>query len=185
MQRAKPQPAPCGGQFYRFQVDGPAKPKGRPRFDRRTGRVHTPKKTERAERDVAWWANDAGVRMIDGPVVLDVIAFTPPPKSPKRLFAQLLGWFRPKGADGDNILKLVSDALNGIAYADDRQIVIASVAKLYGRTHKTIITVRAAMPSDLPMESETERAGLAVTSLADIPRASDGFQVALPLGDAA
>ncbi len=183
--RKRSQPASDGGRYYRFQVDGVAKPKGRPRFNRRTGRVHTPKKTERAERDVAWWAVESGVQIIEGPVVLDVIAFTPPPKSPKSAFAKLLGWFRPKGADGDNILKLVSDALNGVAYEDDRQIVLASVAKLYGCTHKTIITVRAAMPADLPRESEIERAGLAVASLRDIPRASDGLQVALPLGDAA
>jgi Holliday junction resolvase RusA-like endonuclease len=38
---------------------------------------------------------------------------------------------RDKRPDYDNISKAVSDALNGLAYSDDGQIVSASIEKLY------------------------------------------------------
>lgn len=41
--------------------------------------------------------------------------------------------------DWDNLGKLVSDALNGIAYADDAQIAVSSVAKRYGAPERTVI----------------------------------------------
>lgn len=34
--------------------------------------------------------------------------------------------------DGDNILKVVLDALNGLAYDDDRQVVKMGIIKVYG-----------------------------------------------------
>lgn len=34
--------------------------------------------------------------------------------------------------DGDNILKVVMDALNGLAYDDDKQVVKMGIIKVYG-----------------------------------------------------
>ena len=36
-----------------------------------------------------------------------------------------------KRPDGDNVLKLVADALNGVAYEDDSQIVYMTIKKEY------------------------------------------------------
>ena len=43
--------------------------------------------------------------------------------------------------DGDNVIKLIGDALNNIVWRDDSQIVVHSVSKLYGDTPKTVIRV--------------------------------------------
>ena len=43
--------------------------------------------------------------------------------------------------DGDNIMKLLGDALNGIVWRDDAQIVTATVSKRYGLTPQTIVRV--------------------------------------------
>ena len=42
-----------------------------------------------------------------------------------------------KKPDADNILKIIADALNGIAYADDKQVVTAEVQKLYAENGYT------------------------------------------------
>lgn len=48
--------------------------------------------------------------------------------------------------DGDNLFKLVSDALKGIVYADDRQVVEASFVKQWGMESKTVVTVETLVP---------------------------------------
>ena len=46
--------------------------------------------------------------------------------------AALLGTLRPTGRpDLDNMVKAITDGLNGVAYHDDAQIVEATVAKFY------------------------------------------------------
>ena len=176
---SKTRPAERSGNYFRFQVGGKPQGKARPRVTR-SGRAYTPKKTERAEMGVAWSARDAGVRPIDGPVALEIVAIYEVPKSVSQRKRQaMLGEFRPVKPDADNVLKLVADALNGIAYGDDNQIVSTAVWKIYGAESRVIITVRSATSADLPREAEVERAGLAVRSLADVPRASDPVQVEL------
>ena len=46
-----------------------------------------------------------------------------------------------KKPDADNILKVVADALNGIAYQDDKQIVLAEARKAYSEMEGLYITV--------------------------------------------
>lgn len=38
---------------------------------------------------------------------------------------------RQKKPDADNIIKIIADALNGVAYNDDKQIVMCSCGKYY------------------------------------------------------
>lgn len=47
-----------------------------------------------------------------------------------------------KKPDGDNIIKVVCDALNGIAYHDDAQIVDMVVRKYYAESPKLVIGIR-------------------------------------------
>lgn len=43
--------------------------------------------------------------------------------------------------DGDNILKVVLDALNGLAYDDDRQVVKMCIIKVYGANPGLVVKV--------------------------------------------
>ncbi len=47
-----------------------------------------------------------------------------------------------KKPDADNILKIIADSLNGVAYYDDSQIVTGTVRKYYGETPKVYITIK-------------------------------------------
>lgn len=47
-----------------------------------------------------------------------------------------------KKPDGDNIIKVVCDALNGLAYHDDAQIVDMVVRKYYAESPKLVISVK-------------------------------------------
>lgn len=47
-----------------------------------------------------------------------------------------------KKPDGDNIIKVVCDALNGIAYHDDAQIVDMIIRKYYAESPKLVISLR-------------------------------------------
>lgn len=99
---------------YRFTVKGRPKAKGRPRFGK--GHTYTPKGTVDAERVIAEAYKGP---KFEGPVSLacvfsnDRVTITLTPiemeKSPLR-------------GDVSNYLKLVEDALNGLAYDDDRQV---------------------------------------------------------------
>lgn len=52
--------------------------------------------------------------------------------SKKERADKLSGRIRPtKKPDADNILKIIADSLNGLAYHDDAQIVYAKVEKYY------------------------------------------------------
>ena len=47
-----------------------------------------------------------------------------------------------KKPDGDNIIKVVCDALNGLAYHDDAQIVDMVIRKYYAESPKLVISIR-------------------------------------------
>jgi Holliday junction resolvase RusA-like endonuclease len=73
-------------------------------------------------------------RQLEGQLKLKVNAYFAIPKSaPKKAReAMILGILRPvKKPDWDNVGKIISDALNKLAYHDDSQIVSASVEKWY------------------------------------------------------
>ncbi len=78
------------------------------------------------------------------PVTLRIVARFLPPKVPVRAI-QLLCWMERKELplkkpDIDNIVKVVADALNGVAYHDDTQIIIV-VAKVYSSLEGLDVTV--------------------------------------------
>lgn len=89
-----------------FVVHGEPKSKERPRVSR-TGNVYTPKTTRDAEKEiVVTYLDKCGDVYFEKTVELRVSFF--------------LG--NKRARDGDNMLKLVQDALNGVAYPDDKQI---------------------------------------------------------------
>lgn len=67
----------------------------------------------------------------------------PSSKSKKFKQAAALGVERPtKKPDIDNIFKCVTDALSGIAYKDDKQIVAATVNKRYAEVPRVEVLIR-------------------------------------------
>jgi Holliday junction resolvase RusA-like endonuclease len=44
--------------------------------------------------------------------------------------------------DGDNVLKIIADALNGIAYYDDTQVVSQSITKEYSLEPKVVVRIQ-------------------------------------------
>ena len=64
------------------------------------------------------------------------------PKSDSKLVKKrkLEGYIRPMVTpDTDNLAKSLLDALNGLAYGDDKQIVELEVKKFYGETEEAKI----------------------------------------------
>ena len=74
-----------------------------------------------------------------------ILAFFEPPKSiSKKKRADMLErriW-PAKKPDSDNIAKVVLDALNGIAYHDDTQVISLTVTKAYSEEARLSITLR-------------------------------------------
>lgn len=108
----------------RFTV--PGEPQGWMRSGHAGKRHYTPSQMAGYQNSVRWMAKAAGARMIDGAVTLEVIAFLAIPKSAtkSRRAAMLAGdEFPTKKPDLDNIVKNLKDALTGIAWRDDVQVV--------------------------------------------------------------
>ncbi len=81
----------------------------------------------------------------DGPVLLTIRAYFPLPKSKPKWLQERVMWDRVHvltRPDWDNVGKIVSDALNGIAYRDDSQITEATVFKIYSACPELRITLR-------------------------------------------
>lgn len=64
--------------------------------------------------------------------------------SKKKRAAMLAGEILPtKKPDYDNIEKIISDALNGVAFYDDAQIVSSGLIKVYGEIPRVEVEIRA------------------------------------------
>ena len=132
-----------------IKVMGEPVGKGRPRFSTKGGfpRAYTPKKTESFEKQIkAEYLKNYSPLLFatTSPLTLIVNAFMPIPKSTskKNRISMLEGHIRPtKKPDADNIGKAVADALNGIAYEDDKQVVTMIVNKWYSEYPRTEIIV--------------------------------------------
>ena len=105
--------------------------KGRPRFVKATGHTYTPTKTKDYEALVklAYQSENKAPALV-GPVRIDIFAVFQLPKDKKRraLLAYQPYMSKP---DTDNVAKVIQDALNGLAYEDDKQVVEMYVEKRY------------------------------------------------------
>lgn len=114
---------------YSFVVPGVPVAQGRPRFSKANGFVvaYDPEKSKNYKAIIAYIANLKGPRIpLDCPVRLSLKIFLPIPKSfsKKKHAEAVAGEIRPtKKPDVSNVLKGVEDAIKGIIYRDDSQIV--------------------------------------------------------------
>lgn len=116
-------------------IPGAPRGKERPRHTR-TGVVFTPKATRAYETLIGMMGKLAmsGTPIMSGPVRLTIVASFPIPASysAKRRAACLMGSERPaKKPDMDNVIKIICDGLNGIAWKDDAQVVEVTASKTY------------------------------------------------------
>lgn len=110
--------------------------KGRPRFNKETGRVYTPAKTASFEAQLKYAALQAmGDRPpLEGPLFMEMKVVVPIAQSwpKKRQKAALEGTEWPtRKPDFDNFQKCV-DGLNMVVWVDDGQIVRSAFEKRYG-----------------------------------------------------
>lgn len=136
----------------RFTILGEPKGKGRPRFCRNTGHAITPKDTVayetlvRMEYGVAYsdfkFPDDA---MLD----MRIKAFYSIPKSAskKKRASMLANEIRPtKKPDMDNVVKIIADSLNQVAYRDDTQIVDCQCRKFYSENPRVEVMIKEIQP---------------------------------------
>ena len=118
--------------------------KGRPRLGKYG--TYTPEKTVNYETLVKQlYIMQNHRKQLEGALQMRVIAYMPIIKSTSKKNAELMrmGNIRPtKKPDWDNIGKIISDALNGLAYHDDSQIVTATVEKWYSDNPRVEVEIQ-------------------------------------------
>ena len=78
-------------------------------------------------------ANRVGGLPFHGPLRAQLQFYFPPPTSLRKADqAAMLGRWRVLKPDADNLAKAVLDALNGVVFVDDAQVVDLAVSKRYG-----------------------------------------------------
>lgn len=130
-----------------FTIPGEARGKGRPRAFRRGAHVgmYTDAKTASYENLVKLAASE----VMDGSplecavnVSIWIKCQIPQSWSKKKSAAALSGDLMPTGKpDLDNVAKAILDAMNGIVFVDDKQVVHLTVSKSYGVEPCAIVKV--------------------------------------------
>lgn len=133
-----------------FVIPGVPQGKGRPRFSRRGNYVstYTPEKTvnyeELVKLEYCRQCKNFNFGK-DVPLYSCVIAYYNIPKRTSKANTKLMKdkIIRPtKKPDYDNIGKIINDALNGIAYHDDSQIVDGLVRKFYSDNPRVKVIIQ-------------------------------------------
>jgi Holliday junction resolvase RusA-like endonuclease len=139
-----------------FTVPGEVRGKGRPRIVRggKFARLAPDAKTASYENLVALCAVEAmkaagmAVQAFQGPVCVNMAARLVPAASASRKAraAMLSGEAPPtRKPDADNVAKII-DALNGIVWRDDAQVVSLFIRKLYAETPGLDVVIRSYAP---------------------------------------
>ena len=134
----------------KFTVLGEPQGKGRPRFRTVAGhaQTYTPDATASYENLIACEYRRQCQDYVfpdDAELDMRIIAYMRIPNSTSKKKKDLMrrGMIRPtKKPDIDNIFKVVADALNGVAFPDDKAIVDCQVRKFYSDRPRLMVIVR-------------------------------------------
>ena len=121
---------------YEFEVIGDIKGKARPRVNTYTCKAYTPTNTKDYELLVKQYFKIKYPRYValENRIKVTINAYFKVPKTTTKKDIALIeeGKLSPtKKPDIDNIVKIILDSLNGIAFKDDNQITKIEVEKLY------------------------------------------------------
>jgi len=116
---------------FEFTVSGRPKGKGRPRMNRKTGQVYTPPATRAYESEIRQaFLRQGGESFGGAPVMVEVEALFPMPQSwGKKDRAERDGTYCENKPDLDNIAKVALDALNSVAWTDDKTVAVLIAQK--------------------------------------------------------
>jgi Holliday junction resolvase RusA-like endonuclease len=121
----------------------PPTAKGRPRFNMKTGTTYTPHETKLFEAHIKRYASLHWKRVpLAGPVRLRLIFNFTKPKSKKPDEMH----FVSKKIDLDNCVKAITDAINGVIYVDDVQIMQIWAEKKYAERESIEMWISEIVP---------------------------------------
>lgn len=147
-----------GEVVFKMSLQEEAIAKGRPRVAR-GGHVYTPERTRKFEQLI-----ESNARLVayndpaDYPVKLQMhIVALPPASWPEwKRQAALDNRIYPSRGDVDNKIKAITDALNGVAYIDDKLIVTHDVQSYYGLNNLITLTLYRVGWSQYDLEQYAE-----------------------------
>ena len=127
-----------------FTIPGKPVGKGRPRVTRNG--TYTPQKTKDYQKLVVTIAeNESDNYFIDTePLVATILCYYPIPKNMPKYKRRMIeeGKLYPiVKPDLDNVAKAILDALNGVIYKDDNQVVELHIKKLYSDNPRVIVKI--------------------------------------------
>lgn len=131
---------------FEFEVIGDIKGKARPRVNTYTCKAYTPENTKDYEMLIKQYFKLKYPRYVplENRVSVKIVAQFKIPKTTTKKDKALIeeGMLSPtKKPDIDNIVKIILDALNKMAFKDDNQITKIEVEKIYGEVEKIIVKV--------------------------------------------
>ncbi len=132
--------------IYEFEVIGDIKGKARPRVNTYTCQVYTPNNTKDYEELIKQYFQIKYPRYVpfENRVSVKIMAYFKVPKTTSKKDKELIseGRLSPtKKPDIDNIVKIILDALNKMAFKDDNQITKLEVEKVYGEEEKVYVRI--------------------------------------------
>ena len=113
-------------------VEGTIRGKQRPQFKKKTGKAFTPNQTINYENWIKQCYIEQSNKLLQGAIRARIEIYYSVPKSysKRKIEAIKDGTDYPmKKPDCDNVVKIVLDSLNKIAYDDDKQVVELTVLK--------------------------------------------------------
>lgn len=122
----------------------PGEPMGKQRPRVTKHGTYTPKKTVNYENlvQLAFINEYKHHKPIEGPIKMNIRAYFQIPQSASKAKKTSMerNNIRPtKRPDWDNVGKIITDALNGLAYQDDKQIVSCTVEKYYSSVPRVLV----------------------------------------------
>lgn len=131
-------------EVRKFTWHGHPRGQGRPRFNRATGTAYKASEDRAFENSIAaaYLGENAGKEPFQGAVCVTVTICIPIPKTATK--AAKMAIYEGKKLpivkpDVDNVCKAVMDALNGVAYRDDKQVTQIFISKTYAEEPGMIV----------------------------------------------
>lgn len=143
-----------------FHVPGRPVPQPRPKISTRGGfgRAYTPTDhpINNYRSTIAQCARDAGCELLSCGLAVSVCFIFERPKSHYNKSGLKKDAPAFVGCDVDNLLKGVLDALNGIAFLDDRQVEYVEAGKYWGKDSVTKIEIIISSTNELSGQKQEE-----------------------------